>query len=72
MSRKYVITGINQLTGSRQELGYPTELEEAQERYARLLLNLSKMRQRPYTKIRIEAADAVQLTFQFKPQEPLT
>ena len=69
MSRKYVITGINQLTGSRQELGFPTELEEAQKRYSRLLLNLSKMRHRPYTRIRIEAADAVQLTLQFKSQE---
>lgn len=66
MPRKYVITGINVLTGSRMELGYPTDLEEAQDRYARLLLNLSKMQKRPYRKIRIEAADAVQLTFQFK------
>ena len=69
MARKYVITGINKLTGSRQELGYPTELEEAQERYARLLLNYSKMRSRPYTKIRIEAAESVQLTFQFQNEQ---
>ena len=69
MGRKYVITGINVLTGNREELGYPTDQEEAENRYARLLLNYSSMKHRPYRKIRIEAADAVQLTFQFTPND---
>lgn len=65
MSRKFVITGINKLTGLRDELSGPMDEDAAHARLQREVENRKHQRYKPYSKLRVEHYDAVQLTLQF-------
>lgn len=65
MIRKFIITGINKLTGLRDQLTGPMDEETARQRLEREINNRRYQRYKPYSRLRIEHYDAVQLTLQF-------
>lgn len=69
MGRKYIITGINQLTGLRDQLSGPMDEDQARARLEREIANRKRQRYQPYKRLRLEHYDAVQLTLQFAPYD---
>ena len=63
---KWVITGVNVLTGARDELSRPMEREQAEERLEREKQSRSRQRYQPYKRIRVEKQLPTQLTIRFK------
>lgn len=66
---QYIITGVNRLTGLRDQLSRPMTEEEAQLRLEREQANRKYQRYQPHTKLKIERLEARQLTIQFKEDE---
>lgn len=66
---EFVITGINRLTGHREELSRPMSREEAEERLQREVANRKHQRYQPHTKLRVEKRLPVQLTIRFNQEE---
>lgn len=64
--REYVITGINRLTGKREEMSGHMSREHAEERLQRELASRKYQRFQPHTRLRVEVVEPVQLTFQFE------
>lgn len=62
---EYVITGINALTGNRDEISGPMGYNQAKARLDRELESRRKQRYQPYKRLRVERRLPVQLTFQF-------
>ena len=69
MDHRYIITGINRLTGLRDQLTGPMDEESARARLQRELDSRKRQRYQPYTRLRVEHYDAVQLTLQFSNDE---
>lgn len=63
---KWVITGINVLTGARDELSRPMDREQAEERLEREKQSRSRQRYQPYKRLRVEKQLPTQLTIRFK------
>ena len=63
---QFVITGKNRLTGLRDQLSRPMGEHEAQERLDRELANRKYQRYQPYTHLKKERHEAVQLTIKFE------
>lgn len=69
MEHRYIITGINRLTGLRDQLTGPMDEESARARLQRELDSRKHQRYQPYTRLRVEHYDAVQLTLQFSSED---
>lgn len=67
--RKFIITGINRLSGHRDQISRAMSEQEARERLEREIANRKLQRYQPYTRLKIEPYEAVQLTIQFKDYE---
>lgn len=67
--RKYIITGINKLSGHRDQISRAMSEQEARERLEREIANRKLQRYQPYSRLKIEPYEAVQLTIQFKEYE---
>lgn len=65
---KYIITGKNKLTGLRDQLSRAMEKEEAETRLEREKENRKYQRYQPYSHLRLERYEAVQLTLRFEEQ----
>lgn len=63
---RYVITGINCLTGRREELSRPMAKEAAEERLQREQESRRRQRFAAHKKLRVELRLPVQLTFNFE------
>lgn len=61
----FVITGINRLSGQREELSGPMEHDQAELRLERYKENTKWQRMPTYTRLRIERRLPIQLTIQF-------
>lgn len=66
---EYVITGVNQLTGQREELSRPMGFEEATARLERERLSRKFQRYQPHKRLRVERVQPIQLTFKFEDYE---
>lgn len=66
---KFVITGVNRLTGHREELSRPMSREEATQRLEREQANRRYQRYQPHTRLRIEKRLPVQLTIRFNQED---
>lgn len=62
---KWVITGVNALTGERQELSHPMEREAAEARLQREKDNRRYQRYAAHTRLRIEKVLPTQLAIKF-------
>ena len=62
---KYVITAVNALTGTRDEISGPMDYEAAKARLDRELESRRHQRYQPYKNLRVERRLPVQLTLQF-------
>lgn len=67
--QQYVITGVNVLTGYRDELTGPMTEEAARARLERELESRRRQRYQPYMKLRVEKRVPVQLTINFNAYE---
>lgn len=67
--QQYVITGVNVLTGYRDELTGPMTEEAARARLERELESRRWQRYQPYRKLRVEKRLPVQLTINFNAYE---
>lgn len=65
MEHLYIITGINRLTGQRDQLSRAMTKQEAQDRLDRELASRKYQRYQPHTRLRIEHQEPAQLTIQF-------
>lgn len=65
---KFIITGKNKLTGARDQLSGAMEKEAAESRLEREKENRRYQRYQPYTHLKIERYEAVQLTIRFDEQ----
>lgn len=63
--KMYIITGINRLTGQRDQLSRAMTKQEAQERLDREIASRKYQRYKPHTRLRIEHLEPAQLTIQF-------
>lgn len=66
---KYVITGINTLTGQREQLSRAMEKEDAQERLQREIDNRRRQKYQAHKRLKLEPYVAVQLTIPFNDYE---
>lgn len=66
MSKTWVITGVNKLTGQRDEISghYPTK-EEAEVRLQREEASRARQKYRPYKRLRVEQSLPIQLLIKF-------
>lgn len=62
---EYVITAVNALTGTRDEISGPMDYEAARARLDRELESRRRQRYQPYKNLRVERRLPVQLTLQF-------
>ena len=67
--RKYIITGVNKLTGKREQISGPMLEQEASQRLQREIANRKFQRYQPHIRLKMESYDAVQLTFNFNEHE---
>lgn len=67
--KRYIITGINQLTLKREQLSRPMPEDEAKERLEREIANRKLQRYAAHKRLKIEPYEAVQLTFNFLPYD---
>lgn len=65
----YVITGINALTGQREELSGPMDEDSARARLEREIANRRYQRYQPHKRLRVERRLPVQLTINFQQNE---
>lgn len=63
--QEYVVTGVNRLTGYREEITRGMSYEEAQERLEREMQSRRYQRYMPHKCLRVEKRLPVQLTLQF-------
>lgn len=63
---KYIITGINQLSGEREAISRPMERSEAMNRLEREIESRKFQRYKAHTRLRIDKVEPVQLTIQFE------
>lgn len=63
---KYIITGKNKLTGLRDQLSRAMDKEEAEQRLNREKESRRYQRYQPYTHLKLERYEAVQLTIVFE------
>ncbi|MEE1348051.1 MAG: hypothetical protein U0K36_09260 [Bacteroidales bacterium] len=68
-TKNWIITGVNRLTHQREQLSRPMDKQEASERLQREVANRKFQRYQPYTRLKMERLEAVQLTLQFKEYE---
>lgn len=61
----YVITGINTLTGEREEISRPMIQEEAEARLEREKESRKRQKYAAHTRLRVERRLPVQLTIKF-------
>lgn len=66
---QYIITGVNRLTGQRDQISRPMTEEEAQQRLEREQASRKYQRYQPHTKLKIERLEARQLKIQWKEDE---
>ena len=66
---KFIITGINKLTKQRDQLSRAMSENEANERLQREVAARKSQRYQPYTRLRVERLEAVQLKIQFNDYE---
>lgn len=66
---RYVITGINALTGQREELSGPMDEDAARARLEREIANRRYQRYQAHTRLRVERRLPVQLTLNFQDHE---
>lgn len=62
---RYVITGINALTGQREELSGPMDEDSARARLEREIANRRYQRYQAHKRLRVERRLPVQLTINF-------
>lgn len=65
---QYVITGINKLTGEREEISRPMNEQEAMERLEREIANRRYQRYPAHVRLRVEKRLPIQLTLNFNEQ----
>lgn len=65
----YVITGINALTGQREELSGPMDEDAAKARLEREIANRRYQRYQAHKRLRVELRLPVQLTLKFQENE---
>lgn len=65
---KYVITGINVLTGCREEISGPMEEQAARARLEREIESRRHQRYQPHKRLRVEKRLPVQLSIKFDEQ----
>lgn len=65
----YVITGINTLTGQREELSGPMDEDSARVRLEREIANRRYQRYQAHKRLRVERRLPVQLTIKFQEHE---
>lgn len=65
----YCITGISRLSGQREELTGPMEMEQAQARLERYKENTRYQKYPTYTRVRVEQLLPVQLRLPFEPNK---
>lgn len=63
---KWIITGVNSLTGQRDQLSRPMSEEEARERLQRETVARRGQRYAAHKRLMVERLEAVQLTFKFE------
>lgn len=63
----YCITGVNALTGQREEISRAMPYDMARERLDREIANRKYQRYQPHTRLRIEKRLPTQLTLNFLP-----
>ena len=66
INRDRTDTGVNRLTGTRDQLSRAMTKEEAQERLERELASRRYQRYQPHTRLRVEHLEPAQLTFNFQ------
>ena len=66
---RYVITGINVLSGQREELSGPMDEDAAKARLEREIMNRRYQRYQAHKKLRVERRLPVQLTLKFQDHE---
>lgn len=66
---KYIVTGINKLTGERVALSLPMSREDAEKCLQRERENRRSHRSMPYIRLRVERQQPIQLTLNFEPHE---
>lgn len=66
---KYVITGINVLTGHREEISGPMDEQAARARLEREIESRRHQRYQPLKRLRVEKRLPVQLTLKFQDHE---
>lgn len=69
MRDEYVITGINVLTGFREEISGPMPAAAARARLEREIENRKRQRYQAHNKLRIEKRLPVQLTIKFENED---
>lgn len=65
----YVITGINTLTGVREEISRPMSQDEAEARLEREKESRKRQKYAAHTRLRVERRLPVQLTIKFSDYE---
>lgn len=65
---KWVITGINRLTGCREEISRPMTEDEARQRLARELESRRRQKYAAHIRLRVERQLPIQLSIQFNEQ----
>lgn len=66
---QYIITGVNRLTGQRDQISRPMTEEEAQLRLERERASRKYQRYQPHTHLKVERLEARQLKIQWKEDE---
>ena len=65
---KFIITGLNRLSGRRDQISRPMTREDAEQRLLRELENRRRQKYAAYTRLKVERLEAVQLTIPFQEQ----
>lgn len=65
---RYVITGINKLTGEREEISRPMEEDEAMQRLEREIASRKYQRYQSHVRLRVERRLPIQLCINFENQ----
>lgn len=63
---QFIITGLNRLSGRRDQISRPMTREDAEQRLLRELENRRRQKYAAYTRLKIERLEAVQLTIPFQ------
>lgn len=66
--KKFIITGLNRLSGRRDQISRPMTREDAEQRLLRELENRRRQKYAAYTRLKVERLEAVQLTIPFQEQ----